>query len=881
MELKTYDPSIVEPHWEKHWLENKTFAPDMDSDAEAYSIVIPPPNVTGALHIGHAYNITLQDILSRHQRQLGKKVVWIPGTDHAGIATQNVVERALAKEGKTRHDLGREAFIERVWEWKKEYGNRILHQIRRLGASVDWSREAFTMDDNLAKAVRKVFVQLYKEDLIYKDKYIINWCSRCHTALADDEVEHENKKDSIWHIAYKVVGSDKTITIATTRPETIVADTAVCVHPDDERYKDLIGKKVLVPMINREVTIIADTYVDMEFGTGALKVTPSHDHNDWNLGHAHNLEFIQAIDDNGIMNENAGKYEGMTKEDCRKSIVEDIEALGQLIEIKPIDHAVGVCYRCRTVVEPHVSTQWFMATTKIAPRARAAVPSEIKMIPDNWEKIYYGWLDNIRDWCISRQIWWGHRIPAWTCQDCNEIIVSETDVTACSKCQSKNVEQDPDVLDTWFSSALWPFSTLGYPETTKDLETFYPTSVLVTSFDIIFFWVARMIMMGQHFMNEVPFKEVYFTALVRDASGQKMSKSKGNGIDPVEMSDKYGTDSLRFTLTSLAAMVRDIKLSEQRIESSRNFMNKLWNAARFSLMNLEGYTPNPNFKAEKIAKEQVHHVWILHRLEELKAETKKGIAAYRFNDVAQNLYKFLWNEFCDWYLELVKIDMKEEGAKKQEAQEVLNLVLNEYLILLHPIAPFISAQIYQSLPNNQGKDLATVLYPEERKECLRADIVEDMLFIQDSISAVRTIRAELNINLGFKLTVLAKPENVHQANLLDFSKPWLSFMAKVENLILDDGREIPKASASQIVKKAEIIVFLENAIDFNVELARLEKELVKIEKEYNMLSGKLKNEKYVSNAPADLVAADKARVSELEVAIEKINALKTKFSQLV
>ncbi len=881
MELKTYDPSVVEPFWEKHWLENNTFTPDMDSEAEPYSIVIPPPNVTGALHIGHAYNITLQDILSRHARQLGKKVVWLPGTDHAGIATQNVVERALAKEGKTRHDLGREAFIERVWEWKKEYGNRILHQIRRLGASVDWTREAFTMDDNLAKAVRKVFVQLYDEGLIYKDKYIINWCARCHTALADDEVEHENKKDNIWHVAYKIAGTNKTITIATTRPETIVADTAVCVHPEDERYKDLIGKKAIVPIINREVPIIADTYVDMEFGTGALKVTPSHDHNDWNLGHSHNLEFIQAIDDNGIMNEFAGKYEGMTKENCRKAIVEDIDALGQLIEINPIDHAVGVCYRCKTVVEPHVSTQWFMATTKIAPRARAAVPSEIKMIPDNWEKIYYGWLDNIRDWCISRQIWWGHRIPAWSCLDCDELIVSENDIASCPKCNSKNVEQDPDVLDTWFSSALWPFSTFGYPDKTKDLETFYPTSVLVTSFDIIFFWVARMIMMGQHFMNEVPFKEVYFTALVRDASGQKMSKSKGNGIDPVEMSDKYGTDSLRFCLTSLAAMVRDIKLSEQRIESSRNFMNKLWNAARFSMMNLEGYTPNKNFKPEEIPAEQVHHIWILHRLEELKAEIKKGIATYRFNDVAQNLYKFLWNEFCDWYLELVKIDMKEEGEKKQVAQEVLCLVLNEYLTLLHPVAPFISAQIYQSLPNNQGKDLATELYPSERPECLRPDIVEDMLFIQDTISAVRTIRAELNINLGFKLTVLAKPENVHQANLLDFSRQWLSFMAKVENLILDDGREVPKASASQIVKKAEIIVFLENAIDFQVELARLEKELVKIEKEYNMLSGKLKNEKYVSNAPEDLVAADKARVSELEVAIAKINELKIKFSQLI
>ncbi len=881
MELKTYDPSIVEPHWEKQWKENKTFAPDMSSNAEAYSMVIPPPNVTGALHIGHAFNMTLQDVLCRHARQLGKKVVWIPGTDHAGIATQNVVERALAKEGKTRDDVGREAFLEKVWEWKEEYGSRILNQVSRLGASVDWTREAFTMDPNLAKAVRKVFVQLYNEELIYKGKYIINWCSRCHTALADDEVEHENKKDSIWHIAYQVAGTDEKITIATTRPETIVADTAVCVHPDDERYKHLIGKNVIVPVVGREVPVIADTYVDMEFGTGALKVTPSHDHNDWNLGHSHNLEFIQAIDEFGIMNENGGKYKGMTKQDCRKAIVEDIDALGQLIEIKPIDHAVGVCYRCKTVVEPHVSTQWFVATTKLAPRARAAVPNEIKIIPNNWEKIYYNWLDNIRDWCISRQIWWGHRIPAWTCADCGELIVSEEDVTCCPKCSSSKVEQDPDVLDTWFSSALWPFSTLGYPEQTEDLKTFYPTSVLVTSFDILFFWVARMVMMGQHFMDEIPFKEVYLHSLVRDAQGQKMSKSKGNGIDPVEMSDKYGTDSLRFTLTSLAAMVRDIKLSETRIENSRNFMNKLWNASRFSLMNLEGYAKDENFKPENIPASSVHHVWILHRLEELKKETKQGIKAYRFNDVAQNLYKFLWSEFCDWYLELVKADLKEEGEKKQQAQEVLNLVLNEYLTLLHPIAPFITCQIYQSLPGNAGKDLATELYPVERPECLRPNSVDDMLFIQDSISAIRTIRAELNINPSFKLTVLVKPENVHQANLLDSARGWLSFMAKVEHFLLDDGREIPKASASQIVKKAEIVVFLENAIDFAVELARLEKELAKLQKEHGMLSGKLKNEKYVANAPAELVAADKARVSELDVAMEKIGELKVKFSELV
>ncbi|MBQ2476569.1 MAG: valine--tRNA ligase, partial [Desulfovibrio sp.] len=653
---KGYDPHGVEEKWRTRWRENKTFTPDPDAPGEPYSIVIPPPNVTGALHIGHALNLTLIDALCRHYRQKGRNVLWVPGTDHAGIATQNVVERALAKEGRRRQDLGREKFIERVWQWREEYGSRILNQIDAMGCSVDWERLRFTMDEGLSRAVRKVFVQLYKEGLIYRGKYIINWCSRCHTALADDEVEHEDEQGHLWQIKYHVKDSDEFLVVATPRPETIPGDTAVCVHPDDERYRHLVGRTCIVPVCGREVPIIADRYVDREFGTGALKVTPCHDHNDWALGKNHDLEFIQVIDEDGRMKPESGKYEGMTKEECRKAIVADIEAMGDLVAVEKLAHSVGHCYRCHTVVEPHVSDQWFVAMTKLAPRAREAMPKYTRLLPEAWLKTYYHWMDTIRDWCISRQIWWGHRIPAWTCQACGELMVQEEAPKACCKCGSTDLHQEEDVLDTWFSSALWPFSTMGWPDRTKELAKWYPTSVLVTGFDILFFWVARMMMMGQHFMDEVPFRDVYLHALVRDAQGRKMSKSTGNVIDPVKMIEQYGCDSLRFTLTAFAAMGRDIRLSEDRIEGYRHFVNKLWNSARFTLMNLDKEPPAP------VALESVQGLasqWILHRLEVLKAEMDKAFDEYRFNDVAQGGYKFLWGEFCDWYLELVKPDMQD------------------------------------------------------------------------------------------------------------------------------------------------------------------------------------------------------------------------------
>ena len=836
------------------------------------------PSHQSALHIGHALNHTLIDVLCRHARQKGKKVLWLPGTDHAGIATQNVVERALAKEGKTRHDLGREAFVERVWQWKEDYGNRILNQIRMLGDSVDWTRERFTMDEGLSKAVRKVFVELYKEGYIYKGKYIINWCSRCHTALADDEVDHMPEKGHLYHVRYDFEDGSGSVIIATTRPETIMADTGVCVHPEDERYDGLVGKKIIVPIVGRAVPLFADRYVDKEFGTGALKVTPCHDPNDWTLGERHGLEFIQCIDEDGNMTAEAGPYAGLSKEECRKRIVEDLQASGQLVKIEDLDHSVGHCYRCKTVVEPHMSEQWFVASTKLAPRARAAVPEMTQIFPENWMKTYYNWLDNIRDWCISRQLWWGHRIPAWTCPQCGKLIVSEEDPTSCPDCGSSELVQESDVLDTWFSSALWPFSTMGWPDKTKDLATFYPTSVLVTGFDILFFWVARMMMMGQHFMGQVPFHDVYLHALVRDETGRKMSKSTGNVIDPLEMIDKYGCDSLRFTLTAFAAMGRDIRLSEARIEGYRHFVNKLWNAARFALMNLPETAPAP-VALESV--EGLHHQWILHRLEQVKQDMDKALEEYRFNDAAQLGYKFLWNEFCDWYLELIKPDMQDE-ARKPVAQYVLWVVLRELLLLLHPIIPFVTAEIWNALPvpaGEQPTDIALELYPAARPGCLHEAEAARMELVQGIIVAVRTIKAELNISPSHKVSLMLHPVDEAQAALLESCRQMMTTLARLEDLQIGADLHAPKASASSVVGGCQVIVPLKGAVDLAGELARLDKEMAKLEKDLVGVQSKLHNESFVSRAPAQVVERERARAEQLLDAKAKMQALRQRFSE--
>ena len=886
---KGYEPENVETRWRVFWEDNKSFTPDLSAPAgkgekDAYSIVIPPPNITGNLHMGHALNLTLQDVLCRHARQAGKQALWIPGEDHAGIATQNVVERRLKESGKNRHDLGREAFVERVWAWKEEYGENIRRQIKAMGASVDWTRERFTLDEGLSAAVRKVFVQLYKENLIYKGLYIVNWCNRCHTALADDEVEHAPQKTQLWLISYPLEDGSAALTIATTRPETMFGDSAVAVHPDDERHQAFIGKKVRLPLTGRRIPIIADSYVDMEFGTGALKVTPAHDHNDWHLGHKHKLEFLQVIDDDGNMNEKAGDFSGLPKEEARKRVAAALEDQGFLIEARDYENSVGHCYRCNAIIEPHMSMQWFVSMKPLAEAARAAVPDKMRIVPESWTKIYYNWMDNIRDWCISRQIWWGHRIPAWTCDACQKLVVQEEAPESCPHCAGAALTQDPDVLDTWFSSALWPFSTLGWPKETPELKRFYPTSVLVTGFDILFFWVARMMMMGLHFMRDVPFHHCYIHALVRDAQGKKMSKSTGNVIDPLDMIAKYGTDSLRFTLTAFAAMGRDIRLSEDRIEGYRHFMNKIWNASRFALMNLDDQTPAA---IDLDAVSSPHHRWILYRLEELKAEQLSSIAEYRFNDAAQSLYKFVWNEFCDWYLELIKPDMQAGGERKAAAQYVLWTVLREALVLLHPIVPFITSEIWDALPGaaqepaphgvTGAPSLADAPFPPARNAAPYAEDATRMEMAQAAIVAVRTIRAELNIAPSLKLTAIIRPADEVAHKTLEDQREVIMVLARLESLCIDPAAEAPKVSASDVACGNEIIVPLSGAMDFAAEVARLDKELTKINKEHAMLAGKLANENYVQKAPQDVVERDKARVAELDDARKKLLTLKERF----
>ncbi|TVM18874.1 valine--tRNA ligase [Oceanidesulfovibrio indonesiensis] len=884
---KGYEPADVEKRWNQHWEETRAFTPDADPDRESYSIVIPPPNVTGTLHMGHALNMTLQDILCRFNRQKGKNVLWVPGMDHAGIATQNVVERQLAAEGLSREDLGREQFVERVWQWKEEYGGKILNQIRRLGASVDWTRERFTYDELLSKAVREVFVQLHDEGLIYKGDYIINWCNRCHTALADDEVEYAAKAGKLYLIRYPYAArggaGDRLpdLVVATTRPETMLGDTAVAVNPEDERYSDAIGMDVDLPLTGRTIPVIGDSYVDMEFGTGCLKITPAHDPNDFEIGRKHELESLQVIDSRGVMSEAAGpEFAGMTTREARKKVVAELKARGFLVEVKDYDHNVGHCYRCKSVIEPHVSTQWFVKVGPLAAKARDAVSEgETRILPEQWVKVYNNWLDNIRDWCISRQLWWGHRIPAWTCESCGKLIVSREDPTVCPECGSGKLVQDEDVLDTWFSSALWPFSTMGWPEKTKDLETFYPTSVLVTAFDILFFWVARMMMMGIHFMGKPPFADVYIHALVRDAEGKKMSKSVGNVIDPLIMIDKYGCDSLRFTLTAFAAMGRDIKLAEERIEGYRHFVNKIWNAARFVMMNLPESMPVDAASREVEKTPGVHHQWIFHRLEQVKDEVGRSLEDYRFNDAAQALYQFIWHEFCDWYLEMLKPEFNgEDEAAREGAQVAVWTAFTEVLVLLHPIMPFVTAEIWSVLPDTAGDDISRALYPAPRPAAANEAAQKAMVLVQETVVAVRNIRGELNIAPSKELALIVRPAETDAARILEENRGMITTLAKLESLTVDADATPPTAVASAVVQGSECYVPLAGAIDFEDELARLDKELGKIEKELAVGTKKLANEGFVSKAPAEVVAKEKEKVDALSDKRDKLMDLKERLA---
>lgn len=868
IETKGYSPKEIEVYWRTYWEENTTFKADANSNKESYCIVIPPPNVTGSLHIGHALNITLQDILCRHARQQGKNVLWIPGTDHAGIATQNVVERMLQKEGKTREELGREKFIEEVWKWKEEYGSKILHQVRMLGASVDWTKERFTMDEGLSKAVRTVFVQLYNDGLIYKDVYSINWCIRCATALADDEVEHIESDGFLWHIGYTVVNTQEEVVVATTRPETLLGDTALCVHPEDERYKHIIGREVEVPLTGRSIPIIADTYVDKEFGTGVLKITPAHDRNDWELGKKHALPTLQVIDKFGMMNENAGAYQGLTREEARKSVVASLEKEGRIKEVQCLHHAVGCCYRCKTVIEPYVSEQWFVSTTQLAQKARNAVPEETRILPEQWIKTYYAWLDNIKDWCISRQIWWGHRIPVYTCSACGFLTVTEEEPSQCSSCSSRDIEQESDVLDTWFSSALWPFSTLGYPEKTKDLAVFYPTSVLVTGFDILFFWVARMMMMGQYCMGEVPFKDVYIHALVRDAHGKKMSKSTGNVIDPLEMIERYGTDALRFTLTSFAAMGRDIKLSEERIEGYRHFINKLWNASRFVLLQCTERT-----KVVVPSKvKSLHDCFILEKLEEVRNKVEEAIEKYQFNDYAHILYTFVWNDYCDWYLEYTKFDMKTEKA--EESKGIMLYVLEQILILLHPVIPFCTAQIYSMLPNRKGEDIAIVEYPKGLI-VERAYSKESFMYIQDVITGIRSLRSALQIPSGDRLKMEIYCCSEEHRIYIEESKVQICSLGRLIDIEIVAEGVWTNEWATAVIQGDSLALHVEGSIDIGKEVSRLVKAHDVLVKEFEKIAGKLNNKEFIAKAPENIITKENEKKKEVEETIQRYKELIT------
>jgi len=864
---KSYESKSVEQKWYEYWENNGLFKAEATSDKDPYCIVIPPPNVTGTLHMGHALNNTLQDILCRFKRMKGFNVLWQPGTDHAGIATQNVVEKDLAARGTDRHAVGREKFIELVWEWRKKYGGLIINQLRRLGCSCDWSRERFTMDEGLSKAVKEVFVRLYEEGHIYRGDYIINWCPRCHTAIAEIEVEHQEKESFLYYIRYPFQSGEGHLTIATTRPETLLGDTAVAVNPEDDRYAALSDPYVLLPILNKPIPVIFDKYVDMEFGTGALKITPAHDPNDFEIGNTHHLERIKVIDENGMMNDLAGPYQGMDRFECRERIIEDLK-MGDLLEkIEPYQNAIGHCYRCKTMIEPLLSKQWFVKTGPLAREASQAVrEGKTKIFPANWEGVYFEWMDNIKDWCISRQIWWGHRIPAWYCQECGAVHVAKEAPVSCNSCQSHDLVQETDVLDTWFSSALWPFSTLGWPDSTPELKTFYPTAALVTGFDILFFWVARMMMMGIHFMGDIPFKDVYIHALVRDAEGKKMSKSKGNVIDPLEVMDQFGTDAFRFTLAALAAQGRDIKLSEETIVGYRHFVNKIWNAARFALMNLdENEDPKHDERAYTLADR-----WILTRLGQVSAEVAQAIEAYQFNEAAGHCYQFIWHELCDWYLEMAKQELYgEDGVSKETARAVVQEALMVALKLLHPFMPFITEEIWQKLPGTDGS-IMTASFPEVSDFLIDEDALKEMNLLMGVIAAIRNIRGEMNISPSKNVNLIIDAKSEQDEEILERNLSYIQTLAKVDGVSIGLGLPKPEKSATAIFEETSVHVLLEGLIDFGEEKKRIGKAINKIEKEMAASNKKLSNKGFLQKAPAEIVADVKTKFEDLSAKLSKL-----------
>jgi len=898
-----YDPHGVEERWYRFWEAQGLFRADETSPAAVYSIVIPPPNVTGSLHMGHALNNSLQDILIRWQRMLGKNTLWMPGTDHAGIATQNVVERQLAQEGLSREALGREAFIQRVWRWKEESGGTIIRQLKTLGCSCDWARERFTMDHGLSEAVKEVFCQLYEAGLVYRGDYIINWCPRCQTALSDLEVEYQERDGKLWTIRYPMASGKGGVMVATTRPETMLGDTAVAVHPEDERYRSLVGQTVILPLMHRKIPIIADAYVDPAFGTGLVKVTPAHDPKDFECGLRHNLPQVKVMADDGRMNGNAGRYEGLDRFACRDQVVKDLEREGLLVKVQDHRHTVGQCYRCQTVVEPCLSRQWFVRMKPLAePAIRAVEEGRIRIIPPQWERTYYDWMHNIRDWCVSRQIWWGHRIPAWFCDSCEAVIVSRTPPAACPECGRGGLRQETDVLDTWFSSALWPFSTLGWPQRTRELQVYYPTSCLVTGFDILFFWVARMIMLGLRFMGDVPFRDVYIHGLIRDEQGEKMSKTRGNVIDPLHVIHgatleellaaaraggappaalegirrqypdgfpRFGADALRFTLAALAGQGSDIKLSVKRIEGYRFFCNKIWNAYRFVAGHLrEGEDPRGPLSALTLT---LPDRWIVSRMNEVIQGVTEALQAYRFNDAASILYQFLWHEYCDWYLEIVKARLTGPGdeAEKRAGRVLLVHVLEQALRLLHPIMPFITEEIWQRLPH-EGPSIMVAPWPRPADGFHWPDAVETMGVLMEITREVRNIRSNYNIPPGERLPLTLRTSTPAHDAVLQVCEEYLTNLARLSRLTR--GRQVttPEMAASALVRGIEVYVPLEGLVDLAAERGRLNRELAKVNESLERVNRKLTNTDFLDKAPAEVVSRQRATQAELQDARRKL-----------
>ena len=871
---KKYSPRDFEERIYKNWCDKGYFAPDPDEKKPAFSVVIPPPNVTGQLHMGHALDETLQDIIVRAKRMQGYSTLWVPGTDHAGIATQIKVEENLrVNEGLTRYDLGREKFLERVWDWKNQYGQRIISQLKKLGTSCDWSRERFTMDEGCSKAVREVFVKLYEKGLIYRGNRIINWCPHCVTALSDAEVEYSEQAGHFYHVRYPIKGEEgKYVNIATTRPETMLGDTAVAVNPADERYKDLVGKMLILPLVGREIPVIADEYVDMEFGTGCVKITPAHDPNDFEVGKRHNLEVIRMLNDDATVNSFGGKYEGMDRYEARRAIVEDLQKEGYLIKIDDHSHNVGTCYRCKTTVEPLTSNQWFV---KMAPLAKPALDvvlsGEVKFEPERFTKTYVNWMENVHDWCISRQLWWGHRIPAFYCDACGEMVVSKENVTTCPKC-GHAMRQEDDVLDTWFSSALWPFSTMGWPENTKDLERYYPTSVLVTGYDIIFFWVARMIFSALENTGKKPFSTVFIHGLVRDAQGRKMSKSLGNGIDPLVIIEQYGADALRFALASGNSPGNDMRFSDEKIESARNFANKLWNASRFVLMNLADDDEDYTLPAlEKLSSEDK---WVLSRLNKLAKSVGENIDKYELGVALSEIYDFIWDVFCDWYIELCKSRLQNKGTEEAHtASHVLIYVLTELLKLLHPYMPFITEEIYQSLPH-KNESIMISDFPVYKEEFCFAEDEEKTERIIAAIKAIRARRAEMNVPPSKKAKVYAVTKH---ADVFAFSGVFFEKLAGASELILTDSYEDENA-INIITDSASFYIPMSDVIDFEKERARLNSEMAKNDAEIERIEKKLSNENFVAKAPAAVIDGERAKLEKYKATKEALTAALAKLA---